>query len=168
MADSSSTELKKEWKTTNTDELFNHWHQRKEVGTKNQHKWKSFSRVQLFATWWTMEFSKPEYWSGHTFPSPGNLPNQGIEPRSSTLQEDSLPAKPQWKPKNTGVGSLSVLQRIFATQELNQGLLNCRWILYQLTYQGSPRMNAKCQVKRDRVGHFNMEKSDNHHVLRER
>ena len=85
-----------------------------------------------------MEFSKPEYWSGHTFPSPGNLPNQGIEPRSSTLQEDSLPAKPQWKPKNTGVGSLSVLQRIFATQELNQGLLNCRQILYQLSYQGSP------------------------------
>ena len=34
MADSSSTELKKEWKTTNTDELFNHWHQRKEVGLR--------------------------------------------------------------------------------------------------------------------------------------
>ena len=40
--------------------------------------------------------------------------------------------------KNTGVGSLSLLQGIFLTQELNQGLLNCRWILYQLSYQGSP------------------------------
>ena len=36
------------------------------------------------------------------------------------------------------VGSLSFLQRIFPTQESNQGLLHCRWILYQLSYQGSP------------------------------
>ena len=42
------------------------------------------------------------------------------------------------KPKNTGVGSLSLLQGIFLTQELNQVLLHCRWILYQLSYQGSP------------------------------
>ena len=39
--------------------------------------------------------------------------------------------------KNTGVGILSLLQRIFPTQELNRGLLHCRWILYQLSYQGS-------------------------------
>jgi len=50
---------------------------------------------------------------------------------------DSLPAKPQGKPKNTGVGSLSFLQQIFLTQELNQDLLHCRWILYQLSFQGS-------------------------------
>ena len=37
---------------------------------------------------------------------------------------------------NTGVGSLSLLQWIFPTQKLDQGLLNCRWILYQLSYQG--------------------------------
>ena len=54
----------------------------------------------------TMEFSRPEYWSGYPFPSPGDLPNSGIEPRSLALQADSLPAKPQGKPKNTGVGSL--------------------------------------------------------------
>ena len=42
------------------------------------------------------------------------------------------------KPKNTGVGSLSLLQQIFLTQELHWGLLHCRWILYQLSYQGSP------------------------------
>ena len=41
------------------------------------------------------------------------------------------------KPKNTGVGSLFLLQWIFLTQESNLGLLNCRWILYQLSYQGS-------------------------------
>ena len=41
-----------------------------------------------------------------------------------SLQADSLPAEPQGKPKNTGVGSLSVLQRIFPTQKLNQGYLN--------------------------------------------
>ena len=72
------------------------------------------------------------------FPSPGGLPNPGIKPRSLILQVDSLPAEPQGKPKNTGVGSLSFLQGIFLTQELNQGLLHCRWILYQLSSQGSP------------------------------
>ena len=39
----------------------------------------------------TMEFSRPEYWSG--FPFPGNLPNPGMEPRSPALQVDSLPAE---------------------------------------------------------------------------
>ena len=71
--------------------------------------------------------------------SPGDPPNPGIKPRSSTLRADSLPAEPQGKPKNTGVGSLSLLQRIFPTQELHQGLQHCRWILYQLSYQGSPK-----------------------------
>ena len=70
------------------------------------------------------------------FPSPGNLPNPEIEPRSPALQMDSLLVKPQRKPKNTGVGSLSLLQRIFPTQESNQGLLHCNQILYQLRYQG--------------------------------
>ena len=67
--------------------------------------------------------------SGQPFPSPGDLPNPGMEPRSPTLQADSLPAEPQGKPKNTGVGSLSLLQWVFQTQELNWGLLHCRWIL---------------------------------------
>ena len=72
------------------------------------------------------------------FPFSRGLPNPGIEPRSPTLQADSLPAEPQGKPKNTGMGSLSLLQWIFLTQELNQCLLHCRGILYQLSYQGSP------------------------------
>ena len=60
--------------------------------------------------------------------SPGDLPNPGIEPRSPSLQADSLPAEPQGKPRDTGVGSLSLLQRIFQSQELNWGFLHCRQI----------------------------------------
>ena len=62
------------------------------------------------------------------------LPNPGIKPRSPVLQVDSLPAEPPGKPKNTGVGSLSLLQGIFLTQKLNRGLLYCRQILYQVSY----------------------------------
>ena len=42
--------------------------------------------------------------------------------------------------QNTGVGSLSLLQGIFLTQGANPGLLHCRWILYQLSHKGSPRI----------------------------
>ena len=48
--------------------------------------------------------------------------------------------------QNTGVGSLSFLQRIFLTQESNQGLLHCRLILYQLSYQGSPVDQWYCSI----------------------
>ena len=96
-----------------------------------------FSCAQLFAILWavahqaplSMGFSRQEYWSGLLFPSPGDLPDPGIEPRSPTLQADSLPTEPQGKPKNTGEGSLSLLHWIFPTQESNQGLLDCRRIL---------------------------------------
>ena len=62
---------------------------------------KSLSRVRLFATPWTvahqaplsMEFSRQEYWSGLPFPSPGDLPDMGIEPGSPTLQADALPSE---------------------------------------------------------------------------
>ena len=60
------------------------------------------------------------------FSSPGDLPNPGIELRSPVLQVDSLPAEPQGKPKNSRVGTLSLFQRIFPTQESNQDLLHCR------------------------------------------
>ena len=67
-----------------------------------------------------------------------DVPKPGIEPRSPALQGDSLPAKPQGKASNTGVGSLFLLQWIFPTQESNRGLLHCRRILYQLSCQGTP------------------------------
>ena len=73
-------------------------------------------------------------------PSPGDLPNPSIEPRSSALQADSSPAEPQGNSKNTGVGSLSLLQGIFPTQGSNPGLLHCRWILYQLSHKESLRI----------------------------
>ena len=69
--------------------------------------------------------------NGNERSSSGHLPNPEIEPRSPALQVDSLPAEPQEKPKNTEVGSLSLFQWIFPTQESNW------WILYQLSYQGS-------------------------------
>jgi len=75
---------------------------------------------------------------GLLYPPPGDLSNSGIKPRSPALQAYSSPAEPLGKPRNTGVGSLSLLQGIFLTQELNWGLLHFRWILYQLSYQGSP------------------------------
>ena len=78
---------------------------------------KSLSHVQLFAIPWTvvyqaslsMGFSRQEYWSGLPFPSPGDLPDPRIEPRSPALQADALPSEPPGKQ-----------------------------ILYQLSYQGSP------------------------------
>ena len=62
---------------------------------------KAVSRVHLFATPWTvqpMEFSRPEYWSGLPFPSPGGLPDRGIEPWSPALQADALLSEPPGKP----------------------------------------------------------------------
>ena len=109
----------------------------------------------LFAIPWTaahqapvsMRFSRQGYWSGLPLPSPEDLPNPGIQPRSTALQADSLLTELQGKHstwnspgQNTGVGSLSLLQGIFPTQGLKPGLLHCRWILYQLSHKGSPRI----------------------------
>ena len=77
------------------------------------------------------------------FPFSRDLSNPGIKPRSPTLQAVSLPAEPQRKPKNTGVGSLLLHQQIFLTQESNLGLLHCRQIFYQLSYQGSLYIHLK-------------------------
>ena len=83
-------------------------------------------------------FSRQEYWSGLPCPSPGDLPNPGIESRSPALQVDYLPSEPPGKPMNTEVGSLSLLQGIFPSQESNRDLLRCRRILYQPRHQGIP------------------------------
>ena len=53
--------------------------------------------------------------------APGDLPKPGIEPRSPSLQVDSLPAESQGKLKNTGVGSLFLLQQIFPNPEIKPG-----------------------------------------------
>ena len=83
-------------------------------------KVKSLSRVQLFATLWTVAyqaplslgFSRQEYWSGLPFPSPGDLPDLGIEPGFPALQADALTAEPPGKPRilcNGGVICISEL-----------------------------------------------------------
>ena len=69
-------------------------------------KVKSLSHVRLFATPWAVAyqappsvgFSRQEYWSGLPFPSPGDLPNPGIQPRDPALLTDTLPSKPPGKP----------------------------------------------------------------------
>ena len=108
----------------------------------------------------SVEFFRKEYWSGSPCPSPRDLPDPGIEPRSPALQADFLLSEPlsesesclvvstsvqphrlysPWNSpgQNTEVGSLSFLQGIFPTKELNPGLLHCRRILYQLSHKGS-------------------------------
>ena len=70
---------------------------------------KSLICVRLFATPWTgahqappsMGFSRQEYWSGLPFPSPGDLPDPGIEPRSPALQADALTSEPPGKPSTS-------------------------------------------------------------------
>ena len=54
----------------------------------------------------SMEFSRQEYWSGLPFPSPGDLPDPGIKPRSPTLQAEALTSAPPGKPLNTRIQSL--------------------------------------------------------------
>ena len=123
-----------------------------------------FSLVRLLVTPWavaseaplSMGFSRQEYWSGLPFPSPlesaencnfrpattaYRVQISPSRPRSPALQADSLSTEPQGKSKTTGVGSLSCLQQIFPTQESNWGLLHCRRILYQLSYQGSQELS---------------------------
>ena len=108
-------------------------------------------------------FSRQEYWSGLLYPPPGGLPDPGIQPTSLTspgLAGCSSPLEPPGKPdvanesetkvkvtqscptlcgpgQNSGMGSPLLLQGIFPTQGSNPGLLHCRWILYQLSYEGS-------------------------------
>ena len=94
------------------------------VWTKITWKWKWLSHAWLFVTPWTIqsvEFSRPEYWSRYPFPSLGELPNPGIPTQISLI-----------------AGRFFTCWAIFWTQELNQGLPNCRWILYQLSYHRSP------------------------------
>ena len=90
--------------------------------------------TKLFFPW---GFSRQQYWSGLPSPSPVDFPKPEIEPRFPTLLMCSLPSEPPGKPNHAGMDSLSLLQEIFLTQELNWTLLHCKWILYQLSYQGS-------------------------------
>ena len=77
-------------------------------GLHSRVKVKFHSSVRLVETPWTvapqsppsMGFSRQGYWSGLPFPSPGDLPDPGIEPRSPTLQADALTSEPPEKPQS--------------------------------------------------------------------
>ena len=122
-----------------------------------------FSHVLLFVTPCTvahqtppsMGFYRQEYWWGLSCPPPGDFPTPGIKPtslKSPTLAGGFFITSSTWeaqkseeswlytwgKPKNTRVGRLSLLQGIFQSRESNWGLLHCKHILYQLSYQESP------------------------------
>ena len=79
---------------------------------KSEKKVKSLRRVWLFVTLWTvahqappsMGFSRQEYWSGLPFPSPGDLPDPGIKPRSPAMQADALTSEPPGKPLDEFLG----------------------------------------------------------------
>ena len=116
----------------------------------------SFSHKRVFETPWTVVCQTPQS-NGDSLGKntrvgchalfQGILTYPGIEPKSPTLQADSLPSESPGKPKNMGVGDLFLLQGEFQTQELNQGLLNYRQIHYQLSYPGSPtRIASKTRL----------------------
>ena len=86
------------------------------------------------------------HWQVGSLPlaSPGK-PNNALESESGSVVSDALQPHglySSWDSpgQNTGVGSCSLLQGIFPTQGLNPGLPHCRQILYQLSYQGSPKI----------------------------
>ena len=91
---------------------------------------KLFGHVWLFATSWTVayqaapsvEFSRQENWNGLPFPSPGDLPNPGIKPRSPTLQADALPSEPPGKPTDTRM-RLSKSRHIKIEKAINYNLI---------------------------------------------
>ena len=116
-----------------------------------------FSRVRLFATPETaahqaplsLRFSRQEHWSGLPFPSTMHESEKwkwsrsvmSNSYRSHGLQPTRLLRPWDFPDKSIGVGSLSLLQWIFLTQESNWGLSHCRQILYQLSYTGKPSHN---------------------------
>ena len=84
-----------------------------------------------------MQFSRPEYWTGWPFPSPRDLPNLGIEPRSPTLQADSLPAESRGKPiilridsKRLIVGQVKVLDLVTFFKNLSCSLTFMIFAIY--------------------------------------
>ena len=86
------------------------------------------------------EFSRQEYWNG--LPPPTrflSIVKVKVVQSCQTLCDPHRPYHPWNSPgQNKGVSSLSLLQGIFPTQGSNPGLLYCRWVLYQLSHEGSP------------------------------
>ena len=96
------------------------------------------SGISVSATPWTVARQAPlsmgnpqaRILSGLPCPPPGDLPDPAIEPGSPALQADPSPSEPLGKAKNTGVGSLSLLQGIFPTRDRTRVSCVSRWVLY--------------------------------------
>ena len=103
-----------------------------------------FSHVRLFATPWTavcqaplsMEFSRQEYWSGLPFPTPGDLPDPGIEPASPALAGGFFTAEPLWKPQ----------QGLACTVAQTPGLEGTRNTFHQEERRGSEAQLSSSQA----------------------
>ena len=110
---------------------------------------KLLSRVRLFEIPWTvayqappsMELSRQKYWSGLPFPSSGDLPDLGIEPRSPALQADALPSEPPGKsPKSWDVAN-----------KLNDGSKN-QILKYEKEEPKNPMKAELCKIKAEEHG----------------
>ena len=128
-------------------------------------KW--LSHVWLFATPWTvayqvslsMEFSRQEYWSGLPFPSPGDLPDPGIEPRSPALQTDTLtselPGKPfymhyKWcLPSSRMLSTFNILSQSNPKWHNNPYLVSrgCSRSLEKLTELFQPKLQVRSETR---------------------
>ena len=100
---------------------------------------KSLSCVRLFVTPWTvahqappsMGFSRQEYWSGLPFPSSGDLPDPGIEPRSPALQADALTSEPSGKPDGYTVSLYFLMTIAFIVKS---SFFHSTYLLHSLDY----------------------------------
>ena len=103
-----------------------HWrHLGSPSTSESEIKWKcqSLNHVWLFVIPWTVAkqaplftgFSRQGYWSGLPFPSPGDLPNPGIELGSPTLQADTLPSEPPGKPRPNGTHTVKLFPELTAS-----------------------------------------------------
>ena len=116
----------------------NRMHSKKELNDGEKWKWKSLVHIWLFVTPWTIVHGILQVrileWVAFPFSRGSSQPRDWTQ--VSRTGGGFLPAEPQGKPKNTGVHTLSLLQWIFPTQDWTRVSCICRWILYQLSYQG--------------------------------
>ena len=100
----------------------------------------------------SVEFSKQEYWSGMPFPSPGDLTNPGIEPRSPSLQADSLPSQPPEKPSSSNYENAMLSHNkysYFCLPPLDHLLQECQLPRHggpQAAVQRNPHGNSQHQL----------------------
>ena len=132
-------------------------------------KTKSLSRVRLFATPWTVthqappsiEFSRQEYWSGLSFPTPRDLPDPGIKPKSPALQADALLSH-QGSPMACSHAQSGFLRffyyyldcttQLVGSQFPHQGLILCpRWWKHGVLITGPPENSLRSFIRAERT-----------------